>query len=64
MAGAEGFLASYYVLFPSLIKRSRVTMGVRERGGHVETKSWPNKTDTVELAGSMCVSFFCFNNEH
>ena len=30
------FWQSHYVLFPSLIKRSRVTIGVRGRGGQVE----------------------------
>lgn len=49
---------SHYVLFPSLIKRSRVTMGVRERGGQVDTNLWPNNADRVKLASNiLCVSY-------
>jgi len=56
----KDFWLSRYVLFPSLIKRSRVTMGGKERSGQVETKSLPNKADSANMGSTVCFFFVLF----
>lgn len=56
---------SHYVLFPSLIKQSRVTMGVRKREVGRLRQNCGQKTDSVKLTRSILrVSYFCSDNRH